>query len=804
MQVVSDPDSIPLGLAAMLIESCLGGTEKSFSEFWNGETLARWIRSEFREQIGEEAIQVLACFAMGGDAGIEVDRVAKVLELSRSKVLQCITELAYGGVIDQVGSTRVRVLPASIRAVLVRDYFFSPGRIPIEEFLEDDLAFSDTVTNLVNAHSLGAPIGDYQLRKLVEQANSLEPWRALIHTSEENAIYVLEKNKEDLSRIADDLLASIPQRAIAELLQCSECDNRPLASAPDHPLRQIQKWVSSGYPGREALTRRKIALDILLNLEVPVESALKLLPIIVSPVYEKMVQNPGNRYEFSINSGFVLTSDFEGIRDFWDEILSFLRRTNFSNWAMIIEGVKAWLRPTSRGDIRMTDEQRNVVYNSACEILPSLVDLAKNHPGVVRAIAELADFHQITLSCKAPQRYNVLFPSAPSYSSGYEQYQLDVEALISKAKDFGEDLANTPPTQVITEIKQWSEEANLIGRPAMDMCSYCCDAISTKANAQIPWVRAILDLAAPPHLIASFLRRAIDLNETGWEQIMKECLVGEKYLTFAMQIALTHPACPSHIVQKAVEQSRNSIETLRQTIAVYPLEDDVLSMLLASENAAIVATTIEGIWYRNRKVPLDVPWFQSWRRGVIECMYDEYYLDNIIDENPLLREDWISYLSTSIKARPCPLSLDKLKVHIFHLSDPKRTELLRAIDPTVENARNLVIALVGTSESRFEILLSTAKLENLWSVPFYREPDSVWSSFVIKGLQVGIDARKIISETRDYLTPFGPVPRIYQEEVEAWKTSFDVISPKIKWVAESALREAQEELREWERSERRK
>ncbi len=145
-----------------------------------------------------------------------------------------------------------------------------------------------------------------------------------------------------------------------------------------------------------------------------------------------------------------------------------------------------------------------------------------------------------------------------------------------------------------------------------------------------------------------------------------------------------------------------------------------------------------------------------------------------------------------------------MKVHIFHLSDPKRTELLRAIDPTVENARNLVIALVGTSESRFELLLSTAKLENLWSVPFYREPDSVWSSFVIKGLQVGIDAQRIISETSDCLTPFGLAPRIYEKEIEAWKKSFDVISPKIKWVAEAALREAKERLREWERSERRK
>ena len=355
------------GRAAMLIESCLGGTKQNFLEFWNGETLARWIRSEFREQIGEEAIQVLACFAIGGDAGIEVDRVAKVLELSRSKVLQCITELACGGVIDQVDSIRVRVLPASIRAVLVRDYFFPPRSIPIEEFLEDDLAFSGTVTNLVNAHSLGARIADYQLRKLVEQANSLEPWRALIHTSEENAIYVLEKNKEDLSRIADDLLASIPQRAIAELLQCSECDNRPLASAPDHPLRQIQKWVSSGYPGREALTRRKIALDILLNLEVPVESALKLLPIIVSPVYEKMVQNPGNRYEFSLNSGFVLTSDFEGIRDFWDEILSFLRRTNFSNWAMIIEGVilRINLAASHQRGSRRVDPHRSLLRSAS-------------------------------------------------------------------------------------------------------------------------------------------------------------------------------------------------------------------------------------------------------------------------------------------------------------------------------------------------------------------------------------------------------------------------------------------------------
>lgn len=792
------------GLAAMLIASCLGGTEKNFSEFWNGETITRWVSSEFKRLIGEESIQVLACFAIGGDSGIEVDRVAKVLELSRSRALQNITELAYGGVIDQVDSTRFRVLPASIRAVLVRDYFFPPRSIPIETFLKDRIAFPDIVTNLVNAHSLGAPIADYQLRKLVEKANSLEPWRALIHTSEGNAIYVLEKNKEDLSRIADDLLASIPRRAIAELLQCTESDNRPLASAPDHPLRQIQKWVSSGYPGREALTRRKIAIDILLDQDVSVDLGLKLLPTVMSPIYREMEQNPGKYTEYSLKSGYVLISDFEGIREFWPRVLNLLREENFTNWSSIIDSVKAWLLPYLSGNVEMTTEQRNVIFNSACEILPQLLCLASNHPAILRAIEELARHHQISLSCKIPERYDLLFPLAPSHSNGHEQYQSDLNALVSKARDFGEVLANTTPSQVIKEIKQWADEANIIGKSATDMCGYCCDAISMKVPAQIPWLRAILELAAPPHLIASFLRRAIDLNETGWEQILSECLVGEKFATFAMEIALTHPACPSHIVQEAVEQSRNAIETLRKIVPVFLFRDDVLSMLLTSENAAIVATTAEGIWHRNRKVPQDVPWFQAWQKGVIECLQDEHYLDDIIHENPLIREDWILYLSTSIKARPCPLSLDKLKVHIFQLSDPKRTELLKTIVPTVENARELVIALVGTSESRFELLLGTTKLENLWSVPFHREPDAVWSSFVIKALEVGIDVRRIISETRDYLAPFGLVPRVYHEAIEAWKASFDVISPKIKWVAEYGLREAMEELREWERRERRR
>lgn len=363
--VVRQANGFP-GRAMMLVETCLGGTHEDYQDFWNGETLARWVRTRFTELIGREAVQVLACFAIGGAAGAFIDSIAKTLELPRAKILQIVADLSLGGVVFELSSGRMVVVPSSIRAVLVRDHFFGNAAIPMDGFLQDQVAFSETIKTIVEAHTLGAEIPADQLRELVKAANTDSSWHALVNSSDENARFALTERPDLIVPLALDFLRAVPSLAIPKLLNLADGDERPLHSNTDHPLRLLSDWTKSGYPSREAVPRRRLVLEAFCEAVEGGECTdltLRLLPISVSPEYQDTEQNPGNHLEFTIRSGCVSFEDLKAIGEFWSRILENLRTIKFKDWSPVLQAVREWLWPHFGGGARVSEEQRLLYYD---------------------------------------------------------------------------------------------------------------------------------------------------------------------------------------------------------------------------------------------------------------------------------------------------------------------------------------------------------------------------------------------------------------------------------------------------------
>ena len=463
--VVSQASGFP-GRAMMLVETCLGGTHEEYRNFWNGETLARWVRTRFTDLIGREAIQVLACFAIGGAAGVTAEAVEKALQLSRAKVLEIVANLALGGVLVDLGTSRIAVVPRSIRAILVRDHFFGSAAIPRADFLQDHVALSDTVTTLVEAYTLGADFPTAELRTLVRESNTLASWRALVHSSDDNAKFVLAEVPSLIRDLARDFLQMVPSLVIPELLRLADGDLRPLHSNPNHPIRLLSDWVKSGYPGRQAFKRRRQVLDAFRELvDENTDLAFRLLPIAVSPEYEDMEQNPGNRSEYAIRSGCVSIEDLQCIAESWSEILDALRRVNIEDWKPVLEAAREWLWPHFGGGATVSDEQRAVIDSSASAILSPLVNLAVDRPGVLRDLAQIAEIHKAEISYIIHPSYDALFPREPSYEGGHEERQSEFAALHTKSHALGESWAGNEPAEVVAEISHWIAESAFCGHP---------------------------------------------------------------------------------------------------------------------------------------------------------------------------------------------------------------------------------------------------------------------------------------------------------------------------------------------------
>jgi hypothetical protein len=792
------------GRATMLVETCLGGTHEDFRDFWNGETLARWVRTRFTDLVGKEAIQVLACFAIGGAAGVTTDSVATALQLSRARILQIVSDLALGGAVLDLGSSRFAVVPRSIRPVLVRDHFFGSAAIPKAEFLKDKVAFPETVTTIIEAHTLGGEIPTDELRNLAKTSGTLEAWRALIHSSEENARFVFAEAPSLLRQLSHGFLQTIPGLVIPDLLRLADGDFRPLHSNTDHPLRLLTDWVQSGYPGPEALPRRRRVLDVFREFFGKAdgrELALRLLPIAVSPEYQSTEQNPGNRLEFAIRSGCVSVEDLKGIAAFWKEILDDLTCSKFDNWSSILEAAKDWLWPHFGGGARVSDEQRAIIDSSASEILSPLVKLAVNRPGVFRNLAQIAKVHNIEVAFAIDPSFDALFPVEPLHDDNFEKYQSGFPPLISKARALGESWGQNKPEEVVAEICHWIAEAALVGRPWPDMCLVCCDAISTKINAQLPWVRAIVDQGARADLLSPFLRRAIDTNEEGWARSLRECIAIDGYRAEAMELALTHSLVPDEVVDQAIGEASKVRETLRTMVMLRDLSDHVIGKLLDAEDSEVVCDTLEGIWHKLKKSPKAAPWYDKWREATVRYLYDDYCLQGAIHDDPQLRHEWIAYLA-SASSDNRRIELSDIAPAVAEVTAEERVRLLDGTSPNAKHASPLITALVGDSPDAYGALLRNDNLKKFWVVPLQREPDTAWIAFVGMAICSGISDQTIVDHSRNAISDFAPVPGKYHDEIDVWMSMRGKVDGAVLSVVESCLKEARRELGEWERWER--
>ena len=143
------------GRAAMLAQVCRTGNVRKVFE---GRALASLVETTFSRLLSPHAIQILAAFAIGGQEGMRIDDVARILGFPPGEVRQDISGLAFGGVVHDLGGQAVSVLPAPLRSALVRDYFFlRPAALPLEPFLDAAQSLGSACSALIGAQRLARP-----------------------------------------------------------------------------------------------------------------------------------------------------------------------------------------------------------------------------------------------------------------------------------------------------------------------------------------------------------------------------------------------------------------------------------------------------------------------------------------------------------------------------------------------------------------------------------------------------------------------------------------------------------------------
>lgn len=111
------------GLAASITTSTL---DSNPAMLVSGELLLKDLAPVLINAAGDDAIEILAAFAVAGDAGIDYGSVGSALEIRSVDIRRHVERIKHAGVLEQIARDRMRVQPEFLRsALLVRAFFFS-------------------------------------------------------------------------------------------------------------------------------------------------------------------------------------------------------------------------------------------------------------------------------------------------------------------------------------------------------------------------------------------------------------------------------------------------------------------------------------------------------------------------------------------------------------------------------------------------------------------------------------------------------------------------------------------------------
>lgn len=789
------------GRAALLIEACIGEKNEDLESFWKGERLAQSIRSVLTDLMGKHAIRVLACFAIGGRTGITLELVGSTLQMSIAEVQQTVNELAMGGIVAVTTKNRIVVIPRMIRGVLVRDHFFGIAPISTEPFLEDWETLAATVETIIQARVVGASISFQELKKLAENANSLDVWRAFVHISGTHAGYVLEHKPELLSQLARDLLQVIPHQAITELLSLADGDERPLNSNTDHPLRKISDWAKSGYPGRDALKRRRLVLDAFLEAienSEQFDHACKLLEIVVDIRYESVDQEPGESDQFCVRSSAGTITDLLQIAHFWPEILVAISKHRISDWRPLLAAIRCWFTTLLRSRGRVSEEQYSAIKSSAASILPPLAVMARGRPGILGALSEVAAIHDCELQFDISPNFETVFPqdvlADEINEARYEECKRDAQKL-------GELWSKREPKDVVTKAMQLIDESTFLEHTWPDFSAYVFEVISQNVSVQLPWIHAIMMANAPHNLLSPFLTNVLHSTKEDGNSVFYDCLRSQTYRAVAVQLALTDSLTPQHVLELAIENASGLRNVLCHIVSSHDLTDNIIIRLLSAQNQDTIRETLEGLCHKFKTPSTSQPWYSHWRQAMVTNLDHSYYLTDVFKNDPSLRLEWLKNYCR--KPRTTWHSYyGEFDSYFENLSDDERVDLIDQITPDANGNFYLVKAIVGDSSYVYEYLLNKQHLTSFWTVPLQRWPDETWCEFAYLARTARISVAAIVDATREISGGYGAIPKKFHDEIEVWTSLLDTPKLSLRPIVSKALVAAQSELHDWEQMER--
>jgi hypothetical protein len=737
-EIVDQAEGRP-GLAVTLVHLCLQGDVRPVLL---GEALAGSLRD-----LDNRAIAILACFSIGGDAGMERIAIANALGIPDLEVREVVTRIGPGGIVREVDDRYLAVRPPALREVLVRDVFFrGPNSLDFNSPISRAPSLDQVVVTLIGARRRDASIPDQLLTQLLDRCNSPQAWQDYAWLGRDEALWVFNNCSMPSKEVLVPVLYYAPEVAVPQLLERAIGDNRPIHSNLDHPLRLVQDWIKGARPGTGgAVSRRQTLFDIASDwLRSGKDQGVGLLALTLSffPSYEFGEDDPGEGTHVTIHFGPLALPQLEALQSRWSDALAVLRSIQLENTSPLSDLVHGYAYPTAHGH-PVPSETYHAMRDFARHMVVDLASAFSERPDIVHWIKPFAAHLGLELDVAIDPAFEILYPT-----QDYRDWQKEQELSKQRVDTLASDWAQLSPEIVAEKLALIERLARRANAGWSEWPSYLCELMAAQVRSPLHWARALADATNDTQFVLPFLSSG-EMNEPGWIEFAVQCL-GNPNLRYAtVYTVLTHPQPPQSLLNNTLANLEGYGKAIEMLTVRNEIPQTTLSLLLQHPDPAIASGAAKGEWLRDPQGNVREALHGEWRNAILRFSANEdHWLRQILISDPSLAFAWFERHIAELRSGVMESESNVIGA-VAVLDNEARIKLLVEM-PDSPSLDDIVYALVDDRLDVYRWLLQSERLRRYQLVPLGGEMQGQWVEKAKMALDAGYSVEQVAAAVQDY------------------------------------------------------
>lgn len=749
-EIVDQAEGRP-GLAVTLTLLCLQG---GIRDVVIGDFLSSFVLDFAGRFIDERSTYILAVLSLTGNQGATLSALEQILKIPITDLHRTIKKLAASGVVMEITGGQITVRPPALRYALVRNVFFTGTGLPIEPILKQLPNRLEAIFTLIGTRGRGANISDDLLRSLVSELDMPNGWEAYAWLGHNEAEWAFYQCSGFLKPIAAPGLANAPELYLPALLTSCIGDDRPLHANPDHVLRLIEDWVKSADPGTiDSLEHRQILLTILekwLSSGGDWNVGGKALQLVMSPQFENHSSDPGSGRRFSIKNGIVSSDNIEKIKALWPRVLRVICSIVIENWSSIHGLIEEWAYP-GRFGVSLPENVYSNIRSFANQMLVDVISQTTQHPGTLHWANELAKNCDFEVQVNLDTDFETLYP--PFFHD--DDLKESQEHWLKSLKVMTDQWSLEKPEVVAQSLAHIEDEARKVNISWPRLSTNLSSNLADLAVECLPWAKAFLAKNLPSDLLYPFLKRAMDTNETGWQEFFIDNLSHPALQDSIVSLILTSNGPPNKLLLQVLKMlDKRHFQWIRLVCSQNAVPEQHLRLLFNHVDSTVAQAAAEGEWLAEPKGVIRSSLIQDWEKVIVRSSVETssdhgFWLGEIFSKSPDLSLLWLRRLISQRGDKYSSfLYRNVLRAAISSLSHGSRLELLEQV-PDEYGFDKLVIHLVEKSPERYQCLLDISRLKRYHLVPLSGDLSDEWFKLATLATQAGFGARDIAIATME-------------------------------------------------------